>query len=175
MEVSARTAPKAAGIDKVETEILEGEDLENLAEEMIKFGDETGKKNFDRDAKNVKNSDALLLLSIENPGITGLNCGACGYNKCEKFEEREEKGVLDDNDNQVNDEDSEFRGPNCVWRLLDLGIAIGSASKTAGMFNADNRIMYRAGVVARKMDLIKGNLVLGIPISSTGKNIYFDR
>jgi len=39
----------------------------------------------------------------------------------------------------------------------------------------DNRIMYRIGVVARKMKLIEGDVVLGIPLSATGKNIFFDR
>ena len=35
--------------------------------------------------------------------------------------------------------------------------------------------MYRIGVAARKMGLIEGELVIGVPISATGKNIYFDR
>jgi uncharacterized ferredoxin-like protein len=43
------------------------------------------------------------------------------------------------------------------------------------MLNVDNRIMYRAGVVARKMGLIDADIVMGIPLSATGKNIYFDR
>ena len=58
---------------------------------------------------------------------------------------------------------------------MDLGIAVGSAVKTASMLNVDNRIMYRIGVVARKMKLIEGDVVLGIPLSATGKNIFFDR
>jgi len=36
-------------------------------------------------------------------------------------------------------------------------------------------IMYRIGVVARKLGLIKGEHVIGVPLSATGKNIYFDR
>ena len=42
----------------------------------------------------------------------------------------------------------DFKGPNCMLRLLDLGIALGSAVKTAQIHNVDNRIMYRAGVAA---------------------------
>jgi uncharacterized ferredoxin-like protein len=56
-----------------------------------------------------------------------------------------------------------------------MGIAIGSAVKTAAMLNVDNRIMYRAGVVARQMGLIDADFVMGIPLSVTGKSIYFDR
>ena len=70
---------------------------------------------------------------------------------------------------------SEFDGPQCAFRLMDMGIAIGSAVKTAGMMNVDNRIMYRAGVVARKMGLIDADFVMGIPLSVTGKNIYYVR
>jgi uncharacterized ferredoxin-like protein len=31
-----------------------------------------------------------------------------------------------------------FRGPLCAYRLLDIGIAIGSAEKTASLLNVDN-------------------------------------
>ncbi|HEM61508.1 MAG TPA: hypothetical protein ENO24_04395, partial [Chloroflexi bacterium] len=58
---------------------------------------------------------------------------------------------------------------------LDLGIAIGSAVKTAALLNVDNRVMYRIGPVAREMGLIDADVVIGIPLSATGKSIYFDR
>jgi len=35
--------------------------------------------------------------------------------------------------------------------------------------------MYRVGVAARRMGLIAGEIAVGIPLSATGKNIYFDR
>jgi uncharacterized ferredoxin-like protein len=35
--------------------------------------------------------------------------------------------------------------------------------------------MYRAGVVARKLGLIDADFVMGIPLSVSGKSIYFDR
>jgi uncharacterized ferredoxin-like protein len=56
-----------------------------------------------------------------------------------------------------------------------MGIALGSAVKTASLLNVDNRIMYRAGAVAREMGLIDADVVMGIPLSATGKSIYFDR
>jgi len=58
---------------------------------------------------------------------------------------------------------------------LDMGIALGSAVKIAGLMNVDNRIMYRIGVVAREMKLVDADFVMGIPLSATGKSIYFDR
>ena len=60
-------------------------------------------------------------------------------------------------------------------KLIDLGIALGSAAKVAGDMNVDNRIMRSVGLAAMKMGLVKGEDVEGIPISIKGKNIYFDR
>ena len=43
------------------------------------------------------------------------------------------------------------------------------------IMNADNRIIYRIGPVAREMKLIDADVIMGIPLSATGKNIFFDR
>ncbi len=162
MALAARTAPKAAGADFIEIKVLTGDGMENLAGEMIRYGREKGKHNFDRDGENVRRSGAVLLLSLAASEPIWQDCGACGFSTCREMKENFSEG-------------SEFAGPLCSWRILDLGIALGSAVKTASLFNADNRIMYRIGVVARKMGLIEGELVIGVPISATGKNIYFDR
>lgn len=159
MSISARTAPKSAGQDFVIVKIIEGEDLQRLSEAMFAFGERIGKANFDRDGKNVLDSEAVILIGLKDAKALGLNCAACGSEKCIK----------------TNTVEGEFKGPNCAFRLLDMGIAIGSAVKTAGMLNVDNRIMYRAGVVARELGLIDADFVMGIPLSATGKSIYFDR
>jgi uncharacterized ferredoxin-like protein len=160
MEIAARTAPKSGGKDFVVVKVIEGDDCKRLADEMIKFGEKTQKKNFDRDARNVAASSAVVLIGIKDAKAVDLNCGACGFDLC---------------NDRVPAEHSEFVGPQCAFRLLDMGIAIGSAVKTAAMLNVDNRIMYRAGVVARAMGLIDADFVMGIPLSATGKSIYFDR
>jgi len=159
MAISARTAPKARGQDYVVTKVIEGEDCLALAEEMVKFGERTGKRDFDRDAANVRNSPVVLLIGIKDAKTVGLNCSACGAEKCI----------------EPNTYEGEFSGPQCAFRLLDMGIALGSAAKMSSLLNVDNRIMYRAGVVARQMGLIDADFVMGIPLSATGKNIYFDR
>jgi uncharacterized ferredoxin-like protein len=70
----------------------------------------------------------------------------------------------------------DFVGPNCIFKLLDLGIALGSAVKTASVLNVDNRIMYRIGVAAKRLNLLpEASIIVGIPLSAKGKNIYFDR
>ncbi|HOO29999.1 MAG TPA: DUF2148 domain-containing protein [Bacillota bacterium] len=161
MEISARTAPKAVGKDFVVTKVVAGDDLKRLAEQMELYGQETGKKNYDRDARGVAAAGALLLVGLKDAAPCGLNCGACGYSACADLPDLAEG--------------REFAGPICAWRLVDLGIALGSAAKTASIHNVDNRIMYRIGVVARKMGLIDADVACGVPLSASGKNPYFDR
>lgn len=60
-------------------------------------------------------------------------------------------------------------------KLIDLGIAIGSAVKVASELNVDNRVMYSIGMAAMKMGLLKADEIQGIPLSIKGKNIFFDR
>jgi len=161
MAVAARTAPKGTGQDFIKIEIVEGVTLANLADAMLAYGAKTGKKNFDRDGNVIRKSEALVLIGIKDSKSIGLNCGACGYDECSQLPQPKAG--------------PEFKGPHCAYRLMDLGIALGSAVKTAGMLNADNRIMYRVGVIARQMKLIDADVVIGIPLSATGRNIYFDR
>jgi uncharacterized ferredoxin-like protein len=163
MAIAARTAPKSAGKDFIEIKILDGEDVKKLGEGMVRFGEEKKKKrNFDRDGKNTIESDVVVLIGLSNEKPVGLNCAACGYPTCADLTGAERTS-------------GEFSGPHCAFRLLDLGIALGSAVKTAGILNADNRIMYRIGTVAREMGYCDWDYVMGIPLSATGKSIYFDR
>jgi len=77
MGIAARTAPKSAGKDFVVVKVIYGEDVDRLANEMIHYGEEMGKKNFDRDGNNVKNSLAVLLIGLKDAQSLGLNCSAC--------------------------------------------------------------------------------------------------
>ena len=162
MALAARTAPKAKGRDFLEIKILQGDVLSKLADAMIEYAQQSGKQLFARDGENVRRSDAVLVLSIKEPRPAWLNCGACGFDSCNDLLAQKSTN-------------GEFAGPICSWRVLDLGIALGSAAKTASLHNADNRLMYTIGAAARAQGLIEGNLVVGIPLSATGKNIYFDR
>jgi len=161
MAVAARTAPKGMGMDFIKTEIVQGDSLIKLGEAMKAYGAKTGKKNFDRDGNNISNSGAVLLIGLKDGKSVGLNCGACGNDTCAGL--------------PTAKEGPECKGPHCAYRLIDLGIALGSAAKTASLLNADNRIMYRVGAAARQIKLIDADVVLGIPLSATGKSIYFDR
>ena len=164
MMISARTAPKSGGKDDVESLLIYGEDKDKIAAEMDKIGEERNSKGFLRDGKNVRDSEVIILIGVEGTKNFGLDCGGCGFKTCTEFNEfSRSKGV-------------DFTGPNCILKTLDMGIALGSAVKTAMDNNVDNRIMYRIGTAALRLGLTKkSSIVMGIPISAKGKSIYFDR
>ncbi|MFH0816168.1 MAG: DUF2148 domain-containing protein [Methanobacteriota archaeon] len=161
MEIAARTAPKAAGKDFIEIKTLYGDDLKKTGEEMLNLAEERNNPGFARDGKNVLASEALVLIGVREHAGLGLDCAACGFKAC--------NGMVQ------GSVETDFAGPSCSMRLLDMGIALGSAVKTASLHNVDNRIMYRAGVAARRLGFIKASVVMGIPLSATGKSIYYDR
>jgi uncharacterized ferredoxin-like protein len=69
-----------------------------------------------------------------------------------------------------------FHGPCCAIKVTDLGIALGSAAKTAGLHNVDNRIMFSAGADALSKKMLQGCLMAyALPLKAGGKSIYFDR
>jgi uncharacterized ferredoxin-like protein len=164
MLVSARTAPKSGGVDDILTALIFGAEKNSLVAEMEKIAEERKLDRFKRDARNVRDSEAVVLIGVRGTRKFGINCGACGYANCDEFEKAEKKAGQD------------FTGPTCIAKALDLGIALGSAVKTADILNVDNRIMYRIGAAARRLDMMpEASVIMGIPVSAKGKNIYFDR
>jgi uncharacterized ferredoxin-like protein len=196
MELSARTAPKSAGQDFIVLRVLDREACGSVGKRMMDAGEHGGGPMFVRDAKGVLTAGAMLLVGVKNANPVGLNCGACGYRTCDgmkaAYKARKTGALIEgekkDGDGGEEQSDGEgeegattdwspadFSGPICAFRLLDMGIALGSAAKTAGMLNADNRIMYRAGVVAMEMGLLEADYVMAIPLTATGKSVFFDR
>jgi len=164
MLVSARTAPKSGGVDDVSTAMVCGEEKEAIATEMDRIANERNIKWFRRDAQSVRDSEVILLVGVRGTRRFGLNCGGCGYPSCDEFKKAGKKLRQD------------FEGPTCIFKALDLGIALGSAVATARMHNVDNRIMYTVGAAAKRLNhMPEASITMGIPLSAKGKNIYFDR
>jgi uncharacterized ferredoxin-like protein len=167
MALSARTAPKAKGVDMIVTEIIAGERAATLAGAMRAYGEERNLGFFVRDAKNVEASDACILIGSRLRNTVGLDCGGCGFSTCSEMLQRQE---------EVLPMETPFQGPNCIVRMADLGIAVGSAVRTAAMHNVDNRVMYTVGVAALSLGWLPGcGVAYGIPLKASGKNIFYDR
>ncbi len=167
MELAARTAPKGKGTDVLVTRVLAGGELTVLAGAMRTFGERHGLSFFLRDAANVEESDACLLIGVDGKAHPGLNCGGCGHATCEEMLAAHRTSF---------GQGSPFSGPNCVIRMADIGIALGSAVKTASIHNVDNRIMYSGGVGALNLGWMEdATVAYAVPLKASGKNIFFDR
>ena len=160
--IAARTAPKAKGFDNMVTYLLEDSDKEKLAASMEKYAEKLGMF-FLRDAGNIRQSDAVILIGLKETRPMNLNCGTCGFETCAEF-----KGMK-------KTKETPFAGPICSVKSIDLGIALGSAAAKAKDMCLDNRVMYSAGAAACKSKMIDAECAYAIPLSVSGKSPYFDR
>ena len=164
MMVAARTAPKAGGKDDILTAVVTGTEAGAIAAEMEKIAAERNNAAWARQAGIIKEADAVVIIGVRGTKSYGLNCGACGFGSCDDFTKAEKMAGQD------------FDGPNCMMKNLDLGIAICSAVKIASILNADNRIYYRIGAATRRLRYLpEASVIMGVPLSATGKNPHFDR
>lgn len=167
MAASAMTAPKAGGKDCLEIVALtDSEDLQKVADEMRKYAHNSSKENYwHRDADNTENAQGLLLIGLAGPVTAGYDCGGCGYRTCKEFEDARE----------LKDFEMGYTGPHCIMRMMDIGVALASAAKQASLFNVDNRVQQRVGAAARALGYIDCEVAMGIPVSISGKSIFYDR
>jgi uncharacterized ferredoxin-like protein len=164
MAVAARTAPKAGGKDDILTAVVTGTEGDAIATDMVKLAAERSNPAWIQQAGIIKQADAIVVIGVRGTKSYGLNCGACGFGSCADFTIAGKKAGQD------------FDGPNCMMKTLDLGIALSSAVKTASILNADNRLYYRIGAAVRRLRYLpEASVIIGIPLSATGKNPHFDR
>jgi uncharacterized ferredoxin-like protein len=156
MVAAARTAPKACGIDNIETFIVDGADKQTLADTMRILCEETGAEHFARDAGNVEASECVVFIGVANKPVGLPNCALCGFENCGAMAKA---------------------GGRCALNIDDLGIATGSAVAFAADHRIDNRILYTAGKAALRLGWFSEEVKIGwgIPLSAYGKSPYFDR
>lgn len=158
MCVAAKTAPKAKGIDNITTLIIDHDQKKKkIIQRMIEVSKKENKPGFYRDAQNIKKASIIVIIGTKISPLHISYCGICGYKNCHVLLRAKSQ---------------------CAFNSIDLGIAIGSAVDTAANFHADNRIMYSVGKIAIELNMFKDKkvkLAMAIPLSATGKNIFFDR
>ena len=145
MAIAAKTAPKARGVDNIVIRILDREEELKLLADKMDELSQSYGEFFSRDAQNVRNSQAVVLIGCK---VVNMN-------------------LKTPKDWKID--------ADTICSIVNLGIALGSAVKTASILNVDNRIMYSIGVAAQELKLIDADYVFGIPLSATSKSIYFDR
>jgi uncharacterized ferredoxin-like protein len=156
MAAAARTAPKTRGMDNIEIISIDDDASKGrLLEKMAEISRSENRPSFERDARYIGASGTILVIGVRsNP--SGLNCGFCGYRTCEDL--KKTRGI-------------------CAFNSVDLGIAAVSAASAANGIHIDNRIMYSIGRACVDLKLFENDVrqALGIPLSVTGKNPFFDR
>lgn len=154
---AARTAPKTKGIDHLKTCVLTGADIEALAAEMERLSDEYGLAFFKRDAGNIRKAQAVVLVGTTE-SKRGLNeiCGYCHFENCAVCE---------------------AHNGACIYDAMDLGIAVGSMTAMAADTRVDSRVMFSVGRAGAQLKLLGDDVkvVIGIPLSVSGKSPFFDR
>lgn len=157
MMTAARTAPKGRGRDTLQVAVVTDGQIQELAGKMDEFAKEKNAASFARDAENIRQSEAIVLIGTTIEPLRLAVCGICGFPNCAE-------------------KDKHVEIP-CSFNTVDLGIAVGSAVSIAADARVDNRVMYTAGLAAVEMGMLKGNVkvAMGIPISATAKSPYFDR
>jgi uncharacterized ferredoxin-like protein len=174
MAAAAITAPKSGGqlflAGKhlfIETVIVDDrETLDRLAGWMRARGKERREAIWFRDAEAAQAIDVVLFVGLADWYPPVYDCGACGYATCAEF-------LHATNQLRRDSAELEFVGPQCNLRDIDLGIAVGSAAKTAAIHSIDARCQTRIAVAARKLGLIKADIA--VALSLTHKAIGFDR
>jgi uncharacterized ferredoxin-like protein len=175
MAGAAITAPKSGGQlfmqgGKLfmETVIVDdGDTLARLATWMRARGKERREAIWFRDAGAAESMDAVLFVGISGWYPPNYDCGACGYATCAEF-------LNATKDLRRESDELEFAGPQCNLRDIDLGIAVGSAAKTAALLSVDCRCQTRVAVAARKLG-ITADVAVALSLSLTHKNVGFDR
>lgn len=177
--VAARTAPKGQGLDRYDICLASKDEIKMIAEQMRKIGDEKFAKvesknqrkaqgirqDWYSDAQAIENSDELLLIAVDARKVSNKHCGMCGFDNCADFIRNTEFKQGDG-----------WAGPFCPQIICDLGIAISSAASVTGRHHVDNRMFFKVGLACLDLQLLpESNCIIGLGMSATGKNIFFDR
>ncbi|MBF0583383.1 MAG: hypothetical protein HQL80_04010 [Magnetococcales bacterium] len=167
MAAAMHTAPKAGGKDFLEVVVIsQAEVLRQISDRMLAYAPESSNEAYwRRDAANIADCHALVLVGLKRFSTASYDCGGCGFPTCAEFTRQRQAQV----------KEMGYSGPHCIMRMMDMGAALVSAAKTAGLLNIDNRIQQRVGAAAQNLGLIDAEVVMGIPIGVFGKNIFYDR
>ena len=157
MAAAARTAPKGKGSDTIVTALLTADEKDRVAKRMEKIAEEEDIPFFQRDANNIYQVPAVLVIGTSFKPLGVPHCGDCGYADC-----------------QACSQEGEGR---CNFNVIDLGIALGSAVSVAAFHRIDNRVMFSCGKAVLELGMMPADVKMAyaIPLSITSKSPFFDR
>jgi uncharacterized ferredoxin-like protein len=158
MLIAARTAPKAKGVDNLSIALVGKEGIKQISDKLKEMAaSDTTLAFLLRDAENILSAEQLVLIGTRYKSVGVRWCNLCGKPNCEEKDKHPDVP--------------------CVFNTGDLGIAIGSAVSKAADERVDTRVMFSIGRAVLAMNMLGEGvkLAFGIPLSSSGKNPFFDR
>ncbi|MCD6291975.1 MAG: ferredoxin, partial [Deltaproteobacteria bacterium] len=139
------------------TALLTADEKDRVAKRMEKIAAEEDIAFFQRDANNIYQVPAVLVIGTSFKPLGVPHCGDCGYGDCQACS-REGEG-------------------RCNFNIIDLGIALGSAVSVAASHRIDSRIMFSCGKAILELGMMPADVKIAyaIPLSVTSKSPFFDR
>ena len=102
----------------------------------------------------------------------GLNCGACGFKTCRE--------AVINYQNRLDETGGEpwgwlMKGPTCIWRLTEYGIAVDWAAAAAHRNNVESRVAMIPGTAFLRMGYLPDcNVVVVVPLGPCKERWYFE-
>jgi len=102
----------------------------------------------------------------------GFNCGACGFKTCRE--------AVINYQNRLNETGGEpwgwlMKGPSCIWRLVEFGIAVDWAAAAAHHHNVESRVAMIPGTVFMRMGHLPDcSTIVVVPLGPCKERWYFE-
>ena len=179
--MAALKAPQVTGATELEIEILTGEDLDPIIEVLEILGEDNtvcfGDSKTLRACKDKGTLPVVMLIGgkgVANSNL-GWGCGACGFASCRNHDTAvvEERAKPPDFTRP-----SAFGtpGPVCVWKAIDVGIAMDYAAATAAQHNVENRAMASVGAISQALGYLAGcEIAVGMCLGPAEPEVYYNR
>lgn len=179
--MAALKAPQMTGMTDIKIEILTGEDIDPIIEMLGILGEDNtvcfGDNKTLQSCKDKGTLPVIMLIGGINLGTSGLgwDCGACGFATCKEhnaYVEEERQKPKDFN------RPSAFGtpGPVCVWKAIDIGMAMDWAATTAYRLNLENRAMMSVGAISQALGYLDGcEISIGMCLGPCEPEVYYNR
>lgn len=158
MSISAKTAPKSMGESFLEIISLDKAEKEILTEEMFQMSDELNDDSYGYEGEIIRDAAKVIIIGLKKHPTLDLDCRACGFKDCDDFAEHRVEGI--------------FEGPNCVFHLIDIGMAVGSAINTANRHDVRSKISLKGGLAAKNVGISSSNVCIALMIDLSEEKDY---
>lgn len=159
--VAANNSPTSPDGSFIDISVLDDAEKEMLVEEMYQMADERGDETYTSKGEEIEDSDRIILIGLDKHKGLGIDCKSCGYESCEQMEQDDKKKDI-------------FEGPNCLFRVIDIGTSLGYALQNAEKNDVNAKISLKGGLAAKNLGLSTSKLCLAIQINSDHDIFSFD-